>query len=194
MPGWWPGICISPSSFCRWMIMPFMNASPNCAGRSPCHDPRGAASADLINLAASRSRVVLTGDGGDEILYPSKSYIYKLAKGLRLAPLAAGSGALPLPLRPCAPGRFQDRPGTVAHAMVGASPAPGSRGGSTRTLRPGLTCRDRWQMFESKRPGPGAPGAPGGLSLSLPTLLSSGFLRTYDARDYEGCRWNFVIL
>ena len=58
----------------------------------PSHDPCGAASADLINLAASRSRVVLTGEGGDEILYPSKSYIYGLARGLRLAPLAAGVG------------------------------------------------------------------------------------------------------
>lgn len=58
----------------------------------PIHDPRGAASADLVNLAASRSRVCLTGQGGDEILYPSKSYIYKLARGLRLPPLVAGVG------------------------------------------------------------------------------------------------------
>ena len=58
----------------------------------PRHYPRGAAWADLVNLAASRSRVVLTGEGGDEILYPSKSYIYKLARGLRLVPLAAGIG------------------------------------------------------------------------------------------------------
>lgn len=58
----------------------------------PRHVPRGVVTADLINLAASRSRVVLTGEGGDEILYSSKSYIYKLARGLRLAPLAAGVG------------------------------------------------------------------------------------------------------
>lgn len=58
----------------------------------PINDPRGAASADLINLAASRSRVILTGNGGDEILCQSKSYLYKLVKGLHLAPLAAGVG------------------------------------------------------------------------------------------------------
>ncbi len=58
----------------------------------PMHGPVGAASADFFTLAASRSRVVLTGEGGDEILYPSKSYIYKLVKGLRLAPLVAGVG------------------------------------------------------------------------------------------------------
>lgn len=58
----------------------------------PCHELQGAASADFRNLAARRSRVVLTGEGGDEILYPAKAYIYKLAKGLRLAPLVAGVG------------------------------------------------------------------------------------------------------
>ena len=72
--------------------MLFMNANRTMRWPEPRHDPREAAWTDLVNLAASRSRVVLTGEGGDEILYPSKSYIYGLAKGLRLAPLAAGVG------------------------------------------------------------------------------------------------------
>ncbi|MFI5329494.1 MAG: asparagine synthetase B family protein [Desulfobaccales bacterium] len=58
----------------------------------PRHDPRGEARTELVNLVASRNRLVLTGEGGDEILYPSKAYIYRLAKRLRLAPLAAGVG------------------------------------------------------------------------------------------------------
>ena len=58
----------------------------------PRHEPRGAAGVDFLNQFAGRGRVILTGDGGDEILLQSKSYLYKLAKGLRLAPLAAGVG------------------------------------------------------------------------------------------------------
>jgi asparagine synthase (glutamine-hydrolysing) len=57
-----------------------------------CPGPRDAASSDFINLAAGLSRVILTGEGGDEILYPSKSHIYGLARSLRLAPLVTGMG------------------------------------------------------------------------------------------------------
>jgi asparagine synthase (glutamine-hydrolysing) len=58
----------------------------------PYHNLQEAATTDFLTLAASRSRVLLTGEGGDEILSQSKSYLYKLARGLRLATLAAGIG------------------------------------------------------------------------------------------------------
>jgi asparagine synthase (glutamine-hydrolysing) len=58
----------------------------------PYHEPQVAAMADFFSLAANHGRVVLTGEGGDEILYPSKSYIYGLARKLQLGSLAAGIG------------------------------------------------------------------------------------------------------
>jgi asparagine synthase (glutamine-hydrolysing) len=43
---------------------------------------------DLIRRASAKSRVFLTGEGGDEILYPSKAYIYRLVKGGHFGRLA----------------------------------------------------------------------------------------------------------
>jgi asparagine synthase (glutamine-hydrolysing) len=47
---------------------------------------------DFCHYVARRCRVMLTGQGGDAILRPSPSYLYKMAKNFHLAPLAIQVG------------------------------------------------------------------------------------------------------
>jgi asparagine synthase (glutamine-hydrolysing) len=58
----------------------------------PLHDPLLGYWADFFHYAASRCRVMLTGEGGDAILIPSPTYLLKLAKGFRLAQLTTELG------------------------------------------------------------------------------------------------------
>jgi asparagine synthase (glutamine-hydrolysing) len=144
----------------------------------PCHDPRGAASADFFTLAASRSRVVLTGEGGDEILYPSKSYIYGLARGLRLAPLAAGVGRclflyghVPQVGFKTALGRWRN-----GHSQPGE--------GFPAWLNPGFAARlelpARWQRL-NRTLVPEHPVRPEACALLVNPLIQDGFEKYYDA-------------
>jgi len=109
----------------------------------PCHDPQGAAGADFINRVASRSRVILTGDGGDEILYPSKSYIYKLAKSLQLGPLLTGVGRCLLLYGHVPHVGFKTALGRWRHGRRQSRP------GFPEWLNPGFAARvnlrDRWE-------------------------------------------------
>ncbi len=50
----------------------------------PYHYPQVASWVDMISRVLGHSRVILTGQGGDPILYPSPSYFYKMLKNLRM--------------------------------------------------------------------------------------------------------------
>jgi asparagine synthase (glutamine-hydrolysing) len=143
----------------------------------PVHNPQGAAWVDLINLAASRSRVVLTGEGGDEILCASKSYIYGLAWGLHLAPLAAGVGRclflyghVPQVGFKTALGRWRN-----GHSQPGA--------GFPGWLEPGLAARlelqARWQRL-NQASRPEHPVRPEACAILGNSLLQQCFEKQYD--------------
>jgi asparagine synthase (glutamine-hydrolysing) len=54
----------------------------------PSHEPLEEISLDLVRRASAKSRVILDGEGGDEILCQSKAYVYRLVKELRFGRLA----------------------------------------------------------------------------------------------------------
>ncbi|MBM4300061.1 MAG: asparagine synthetase B [Deltaproteobacteria bacterium] len=58
----------------------------------PMHHPLLACWADLSRAAAGRCRVMLTGEAGDAILFPSPTYLLKMVKGFRLAQLTTELG------------------------------------------------------------------------------------------------------
>lgn len=58
----------------------------------PENSPLLAKWVDFCHFAAGRCRVMLTGEGGDAILYNSPSYLHKMVKGFRLLPLAIELG------------------------------------------------------------------------------------------------------
>ena len=58
----------------------------------PMNHPLLVSWVDLLQLAAGNCRVMFTGEAGDGILYPSASYVQKMAKGFRLVKLALELG------------------------------------------------------------------------------------------------------
>ena len=144
----------------------------------PSHNPRGAASADLMNLAASRSRVVLSGDGGDEILYPSKSYIYKLARGLRLAPLAAGMGRSLFLYGHVPQVGFKTALGRWRHRNGGRQAGAGFPGWLNPDFAARLDLPNRWQ-FLNQRSRPEHPVRPEACAV-LANPVIQWFFETYD--------------
>ncbi|MGA9756348.1 MAG: asparagine synthase-related protein [Desulfobaccales bacterium] len=147
----------------------------------PCHDPRGAAAGlDMIKLAAIHSRVVLTGHGGDEILYPSKSYIYKLARSLHLAPLVTGMGrSLFL---------YGHMPQVGFRTALDRWRTRNSRSqpedGFPQWLDPDLSARldlpARWQLFK-RRSAPQPPVRPEACAFLAGSFLQGCFEMEYDA-------------
>ena len=64
----------------------------DCLPPQPEHDPLPVDWVDFVHSAASRCRVMLTGEGGDVILTTSPSYLHKMVKGFRLMQLAIELG------------------------------------------------------------------------------------------------------
>ena len=86
----------------------------------PYHFPRLAWLVDMISRVRGHSRVVLTGQGGDPILYPSKSYSYGLLKRLRLGQMIREMGRCVVIFRRLPPVGFW----TVAkRLLLGESPS-----------------------------------------------------------------------
>jgi asparagine synthase (glutamine-hydrolysing) len=143
----------------------------------PVNNPLSALWVDLIHQASLKSRVFLTGEGGDETLYPSKSYFYRLLKGLRLGRLALETGQ--------------------SVFLYGGLPQIGFRSGLRRLwrrdrhssqfpgwLNPSLTDRldlmARWQQF-SQFPAVDHPHRPEACQLLLGPLWQHDFEQQYDA-------------
>jgi asparagine synthase (glutamine-hydrolysing) len=61
---------------------------PELQWPEPNHDPLASIWIDLVKQFVGQSRVILTGEGGDPLLCPSKSYFYKMLKSLRWGQLA----------------------------------------------------------------------------------------------------------
>ena len=61
-------------------------------GPEPFQDPLGAMRVDIVKKAQKHGRVILTGEGGDAILYPGRSYLYYLLRQLEWARLTLELG------------------------------------------------------------------------------------------------------
>jgi asparagine synthase (glutamine-hydrolysing) len=65
---------------------------PELQRSEPGHDPMLAVWYGLIDKAARRTRVILTGQGGDDLLRPPETYFYRLLKEMHLGRLAVEVG------------------------------------------------------------------------------------------------------
>jgi len=144
----------------------------------PSHDTQVAATLDLVNLAAAHSRVVLTGEGGDEILYPSKTYIYRLARSLNLASLVTGMGRslflyghIPQVGFKTALGRWRTRNGR-------GRPGVGFPEWLNADFTARLKLRDRWETLR-RRPRSAHPVRPEAVA-----FLDNSFIQRY-FEDYD---------
>jgi asparagine synthase (glutamine-hydrolysing) len=62
-------------------------------GHEPGSTPLSAISCDQLRQVAQHSRVALTGDGGDHVLYPSRQYFFDLLRHGRVVRLAADAAS-----------------------------------------------------------------------------------------------------
>jgi asparagine synthase (glutamine-hydrolysing) len=65
---------------------------PDARRPEPIHDPLDAVTRDQFRRAASHSRVVLSGFGGDEVLFPERSYLPRMMKERRFGRILADVG------------------------------------------------------------------------------------------------------
>ncbi|MGH9848285.1 MAG: asparagine synthetase B family protein [Blastocatellia bacterium] len=65
---------------------------PELRTPEPTHYPQAAISHDLFQQAATRSRIVFSGEGGDVVLRPSLNYLLNLLKGGRVGRLLVDIG------------------------------------------------------------------------------------------------------
>jgi asparagine synthase (glutamine-hydrolysing) len=150
---------------------------PEMQPPEPEPDPLAAAWRKMVGSARAHGRVALTGEGGDEILYPSKSYFYGQLRRLRW-------GRLTLDLGRCIllHGHFPQVGFRSVLARWRSRNAPESA--LPEWLNPDLTARlqltDRWRRFVDGSYRPPQALRPEAYQFLSSPLLTVTFEMTYD--------------
>lgn len=117
----------------------------------PFHFPLVASWVDRISRVRGHSRVILTGQGGDPILYPSPSYFYKMLKNLRIGQLIREVGQCAVKFR-CLP---QVRLRSSLKRFLGlGGPLPSYPSWLNRAFAVRLDLPHRWQSLSQRAKAP----------------------------------------
>ena len=115
---------------------------PHCRGLEPVDTPLRAAFIDLMRLLGERGRVILTGQGGDAVLYASHGYFIDLLRRGRLDRVAGEGLRYALTRRRLPPLLFRSHLQRALHLRSDEPPYP-------RWMRADM--RERWREFWSWR-------------------------------------------
>ena len=122
---------------------------PEYQKEEPCNDPLSSITTDALRRAAERAPVMLSGQGGDAVLYASHSYFFNLLRGgrwIRFAAEVAGHLAAkrrlpPLCLR-----------SSLRRALGRRAPSPEYPNWIAPELERRLALRERWDAYWADEP------------------------------------------